>query len=199
MTEMTTLLRRGPEGSAETWRTAEPPPRGCPPSCSRPTRARCATGCGPGGSGTCCGSGGPRSTSPRPAEPDRGLPVADRHATSAGSSPILVRRRAAARGRAAGAARAGGDRRAGGAADPRQPGGPGGRARHPGRDPERARAGGGRRGRGPGADDLPGPADLGRLRPGGAGRARGSTSCGPCWRCRWAGWRAPAPATWSPG
>jgi ABC-type antimicrobial peptide transport system ATPase subunit len=36
MTGMTTLLRRGPEGSAETWRTPSRP-RGCRRSCSRPT------------------------------------------------------------------------------------------------------------------------------------------------------------------
>ena len=66
-------------------------------------------------------------------------------------------------------------------------------------DAERAGAGRGRGGGDAGPADLPRAADVGALRPGSAGRGPGVHRADRARACRSAGWRAPAPVTWSPG
>ena len=192
LTEPHDRLRTPPRpGDAE-------PPAPVPPELIPPPRARPAFGWRPGGTGTCCGHGGPRITSRR-----RGIPSAGCRSPTGTRSCRSSRALSAPRRwlvAPAGAPRAGGLGRSGGAAAPRRDWSTGPPHRRHRRDVldgfALAVAGDRRRA---GAADLLRAADLGGVRPGPAGRRAGVRRRGPCSGCRSAGSRARAPATWSPG
>ena len=84
-----TDLQTGLRGSAETWRSTPPTPQ--VPEALLPPQERLSRhrGCGPGGSATCCGSGGRKSSSQTRASLTCGLPVADRRDVGAFTSRLL--------------------------------------------------------------------------------------------------------------
>ncbi len=94
MTQMSTALRRGPEGSAETWRTAPPAPR-VPPELAPPTTGSVRDRLRAWRRRHLLREQRAQDYFAASRRPERGLPVADRRAVGAFFGSLLRARKPA--------------------------------------------------------------------------------------------------------